>query len=339
MFGHCSIALLLSLGWTSAHFAHSLQQETMHTQSTPQFLYKIVSLRNWQSTQSRKNVFLPSEDDAFIHLATEDQLEKVIAKFWSEAPQFVVLKLVTDQLQGNLVLEANPGKTTQYYHLYQGFIPLSAIVESRTIFKEPLDSCAALKLNIVHVGDSVLRLPAKELTKEEILSPEVQELIQDMKETMRSAPGIGLAAPQVGRALQIAVIEDMDHSFLTPEQIADRERKTISFHVIINPKITLDETEMRSFFEGCLSVPGFMVIVPRARKVRVECLNERAEPVSIEASGWYARTLQHEIDHLHGTLLIDRGHLETLTTDVNYTKLWKSKKPQDVIALLKDKHE
>jgi peptide deformylase len=311
----------------------------MHTHNTPQFLYKILSLRNWQSTQSRKNLFLSAEDDAFIHLATEEQLEKVIAKFWSQAPQFVILKLTADQLQGDLVFETNPGGTKRYYHLYKGFIPISAIVESRVIYKEPLDSCAALKLNVVQMGDPVLRRQAKELTTEEILSPEIQQLIEDMKETMRTAPGVGLAAPQIGKSLQIAVIEDMDQSFLTKEQIADRERRPVSFHVIINPKITLDETETRAFFEGCLSVPGMIGIVPRARKVRVECLNERAEPVTIEAEGWYARILQHEIDHLHGTLLIDRAYLETLSTDENFTKLWKSKKPQDVLSILKNTHE
>lgn len=312
----------------------------MHTHSPPPFLYKILSQRNWEATQSRKNLLLSAEDEAFIHLATEEQLEKIIPKFWSQAPQFVILKLAVDQLQGELVFETNPGGSVRHYHLYKGFIPVGSIVESRVIYQEPLDSCVALKLNIVQIGDPVLRRRAKELTVEEILSPKIQQLIEDMKETMRAAPGVGLAAPQIGESLQIAVIEDMDQSFLTKEQIAEREEWPVAFHVIINPKITLDETEQRAFFEGCLSVPRMRGIVPRARKVWVECLNERAEPVTIEAEGWYARILQHEIDHLQGTLLIDRAYLETLSTDENFTKLWKSKKPQDVIALLKDEcHE
>ncbi len=282
---------------------------------------------------------LPAEDDAFIHLAAEDQLERIIAKFWSEAPQYVILKIEADKLSGDLVCETNPGGTTRFYHLYKGFIPFNSILESKTVYQEPLDSCAAPKLNIVQIGDPVLRLPARELYVEEILSPEIQSLIQDMKETMRTAPGVGLAAPQIGHPLQIVVVEDMDHSFLTPEQIKERERHKVPFHVIINPKITKDETEMAEFFEGCLSVPRFMGVVPRAKSVQVDCLNERAEPVTIRAKGWYARILQHEIDHLYGTLYIDRAYLKTLSTDENYTKLWKSKSIKDVIASLKEKCE
>jgi peptide deformylase len=306
--------------------------ENMHAQDAPAFLYKILSLRLWHATQNRKNVSLPAEDNAFIHLATEEQLEKVIAKFWAEAPQFVILKIERDRLLGNLVYETNPGGVTKYYHLYQGFIPLHSICEVKIVYREPLDTCAAPRLQIVQAGDPVLRHPARELSKEEILSPEIQQLIEDMKETMRTAPGVGLAAPQIGQPLQIAVVEDMDHSFLTPEQIKDRERHKVPFHVIINPTIIRDETEICEFFEGCLSVPHYLGLVPRARSVRVECLNERAEPVTIEASGWYARILQHEIDHLFGTLYIDRAKLSTLMTEENYIKLWKAKKPKEILA-------
>jgi peptide deformylase len=83
--------------------------------------------------------------------------------------------------------------------------------------------------------------------------------------------------------------------------------------VIVNPKLVLDDGAQPVFYEGCLSVAGFMARVPRASSVRVEALNDRGEPVSIAASGWYARILQHEIDHLDGTLYIDRMDTRTFT--------------------------
>ena len=94
---------------------------------------------------------------------------------------------------------------------------------------------------------------------------------------------------------------------------------------MINPELTIECAETAEFFEGCLSLAGFSAIVPRARRVRVECLNEKAEPVAITAEGWYARILQHEIDHLHGTLYIDRMNPRTFSTQDNYVRHWKDK--------------
>jgi peptide deformylase len=161
-------------------------------------------------------------------------------------------------------------------------------------------------LPIVQMGDPVLRTPARALSKEEILSPEIQQLIEQMKATMRAAPGVGLAAPQIGLPFQLIVIEDMDHTHLTAAQLLERDRQKVPFHVVINPQIYLEGEEMATFVEGCLSVPHSLGSVPRASSVRVECLNERGEPVVIEARGWYARILQHEIDHINATLFLDR---------------------------------
>ena len=133
--------------------------------------------------------------------------------------------------------------------------------------------------------------------------------------------GVGLAAPQVGRSLQIIVIEDRadyQAARYTPEQLAERERTPVPLHVIINPKITIEEEGgIAEFFEGCLSLPHLLAVVPRSKVVHVECLNEKGEAVSIQARGWYARVLQHEIDHLNGILFLDRAYLETLTTRDN----------------------
>jgi peptide deformylase len=185
-------------------------------------------------------------------------------------------------------------------------------------------------LAIVQIGDPVLRTRARDLSRDEILSEEIQDLIEEMKIVMRNAPGVGLAAPQIGKSIRLAVIEDMCLSHLTPEELSERERVPVPFHVIINPRIDLIGEERDEFFEGCLSIPGLLGMVPRAKSVRVECLNERAEPVVIEAKGWYARILQHEIDHLNGVYYLDRVFLPTLMTQESYVKFWKGKKNQEI---------
>ncbi len=297
----------------------------------PDHLYKVLSLKHWQATQSGKIVQLSAEDAVFIHFSTQDQLDGILEKHWANASQFVILKIDTHKLQGSWTLETNPCGMTKYYHLYDGFIPFNSIVESKIVYQQPIEAYDLEKLDIVQVGHPVLRRTARELSVEEIKSPEIQDLIAKMKATMRAAPGVGLAAPQIGRSLQIAVIEDMDHSHLTPEQLAKRDRHPVPFHVIINPRLFIEEsTENPEFFEGCLSVPDFVGVVPRAESVRVECLNERGEPVSIQAKGWYARILQHEIEHLSGHLYIDKVQLRTLTTIENYIKLHKDKSVQEI---------
>jgi peptide deformylase len=163
-------------------------------------------------------------------------------------------------------------------------------------------------LKIVEVGDPVLREAARPLTPEEIRSTQVQALIELMRETMRDAPGVGLAAPQIGEAVQLAVIEDRAeyHQGASVADLAARGRAPVPFHVIVNPRIQAIEPGPVVFTEGCLSIPGFLAQVPRAASVRVEALDHRGQPVTIDARGWYARILQHEIDHLGGTLYIDR---------------------------------
>jgi peptide deformylase len=190
-------------------------------------------------------------------------------------------------------------------------------------------------LKLCEAGELVLRRPSRELTPEEIVSAPIQELIGSMYATMRAAPGVGLAAPQIGMALRIAVIEDRQEYIdkLPPEHSAARLRSAVAPHVIINPRITL-EGEVVEFFEGCLSLPGFTAIVPRTLDVRVDCLNERAEPVTIQARGWYARILQHEIDHLHGTLYIDRMLTRSFMGRENFERYWKDVPVADFLRLL-----
>jgi peptide deformylase len=193
-----------------------------------------------------------------------------------------------------------------------------------------------MRLPIVQVGEAVLRQRARPLAPEEIRSKEIQKLIAHMRETVRKAPGVGLAAPQIGLALQLAVIEDRKeyHKELSAEQLALRERRPVGFHVLINPTVTPLENKTVEFFEGCLSLPGFFALVPRARRVRVECLDERGKPRRIEASGWYARILQHEIDHLHGHLYIDRMYGRSFTSVENFGRFWKGKPADEVRSAL-----
>jgi peptide deformylase len=190
-----------------------------------------------------------------------------------------------------------------------------------------------MRLKIVQAGEPVLRAQARQLTREEIIADEIQRLIRDMRETMQDAPGVGLAAPQVGVTLQLAMIEDREEllSSLPAEELAEKERQAVPFHVLINPEITLLGDDRADFYEGCLSLSGFSAVVPRARRVRVAYLNEHGEPQSVEASGWYARILQHEIDHLRGTLYIDRMDSRTFTSLDNWNRFWRGKPIRDIV--------
>ena len=109
-----------------------------------------------------------------------------------------------------------------------------------------------MRLKIVNVGEPSLRAASKQLSKEQILSPSIQNLIEYMRETLRDAPGVGLAAPQVGESLQLAVIEDKleYHKLLTETELKERGRSAVPFHVIVNPVLELVTESSGTFFEG-----------------------------------------------------------------------------------------
>jgi peptide deformylase len=187
-------------------------------------------------------------------------------------------------------------------------------------------------LKIRQVGELILREASPRLSLDEIRSQYVRDLIQSMRETMYDAPGVGLAAPQVGVALQLVVIEDPASAIqkISVEEAAERERRPVPFHVLINPILTVADGNRVEFFEGCLSLAGYTAIVPRAVTVHVEARNEDGEPISIDASGWYARILQHEIDHLNGVLYIDRMNPRSFATQDNHLRIWREKSIADV---------
>lgn len=200
--------------------------------------------------------------------------------------------------------------------------------------RSPL-TLGSVVLKIFQAGAPVLRQKARPLTADEIRSASVRQLIELMRQTMYDAPGVGLAAPQIGLPLQLAVLEDREDLLksLDPAALAERDRRPVPFTAIINPVISLDGQPVE-FFEGCLSVSGFSAIVPRASHVRVECLDHNANPAVIDASGWHARILQHEIDHLFGTLYVDRMLTRSLTTADNLARYWKDKSAAAIRSFL-----
>lgn len=194
-----------------------------------------------------------------------------------------------------------------------------------------------MRLKIVQVGEPVLRQRARPLLQEEIALPETQQLIVWMHETMRDAPGVGLAAPQIGLPLQLAVIEDRPEysKDIAPDRLAERERQSVPFQVLINPRIVEQSEEDVDFFEGCLSLAGFSALVKRSRQVAVEYLDERGQPRRVEAQGWYARILQHEIDHLYGRLYIDHMESRSFMSIDNLSRHWKDMPIQTVREVLR----
>lgn len=171
-------------------------------------------------------------------------------------------------------------------------------------------------LKTVNVGERVLRQKARPLKQEEIRSTFIGDLVLHMRDTMRDALGVGLAAPQIGEAMQLIVIEFTEEYLKrsSEAQTTETEHTVIPFHAMFNPTIELLGPADVMGIEGCLSLPGFVAAVPRAAAVRVHCLNEYGKSQTIEASGFYARILQHEIDHLNGQLYIDRMQSETFST-------------------------
>jgi len=191
-------------------------------------------------------------------------------------------------------------------------------------------------LPIVQLGDPVLRARARELDPSGLAEPKMRELVDAMRETMREAPGVGLAAPQIGLPLRLAVIEDRPANVegLDPETRAERERAAVPFHVIVNPVLTVEDPAPAHFFEGCLSLSGYVAVVARALAVRVDCLDETGAPRVIHARGWYARILQHEIDHLDGIVYVDRMETRTFMAGEDYAHHWADADVDEVRRIL-----
>jgi peptide deformylase len=187
---------------------------------------------------------------------------------------------------------------------------------------------------IVQVGTPVLRERAHEIAVEKIGTPQFAELCAALVATMREAPGVGLAAPQVGLPLRIFVMEDQPEyvANLTPEENAERDREAVPLRIFVNPQLKPIGDEKVGFFEGCLSVEGYVGYVERYVEVEVTGLDEKGQPQSMRAHGWAARILQHEFDHLEGTLYIDR----MLTRSVAESGIFKANHGGKPIAEIRE---
>ena len=156
------------------------------------------------------------------------------------------------------------------------------------------------EFEILKLGNPILRQPARELSKEEILSSEIQGLIPKMWDVMKNAGGIGLAAPQIGISIQLAVIKLESDS-----ERYDNLENSEEF-VIFNPKLEVIDEQKQGFWEGCLSVPGLRGYVERPRKLKIKYLNENAVEKEVVVEDFLATVFQHELDHLFGFLYVDR---------------------------------
>ena len=162
---------------------------------------------------------------------------------------------------------------------------------------------------IVTLPETVLRRKAHTITK---VDKNVQALIDDMVETMRDAPGVGLAAPQIGLSERLIVVEYYERA-----EDEDKEDAPKKVWAVLNPEIIKASEEKLMGVEGCLSIPGLVGEVERHATIQVRGLNRHGKPTKIKAQGWLARIFQHEIDHLNGVLFTDRA-----------TRVWK---PQDEV--------
>ena len=169
-------------------------------------------------------------------------------------------------------------------------------------------------LLIAQLPDPVLRRKAHKITE---VNKDLQALIDNMIETLRAAPGVGLAAPQVSQSIRLIVVEygeeDEEGNLVEPKKL----------YVVINPEIVSISDEKEMGIEACLSIPGLAGEVERHTALVVKGLNRFGKPTRVKASGWLARIFQHEIDHLDGVLFTDRA-----------VKVWKP--TNEEVATLKD---
>ena len=153
-------------------------------------------------------------------------------------------------------------------------------------------------LKVARLGHPAVRSPARPVPAEMIASPDLQRLVDDMIETMHEYDGVGLAAPQVHVGLRLAVIE-------VPAS-DERSREAVPLTVLVNPRVTPLGDEKEHAWEGCLSIPDLRGVVPRWSRLRLEALDRAGAPFTVEAEGFFARVIQHECDHLDGSVYLDR---------------------------------
>ena len=171
-------------------------------------------------------------------------------------------------------------------------------------------------LKVTRLGHPVLRQVTQNVSPRELESPALQKLIDDMIETMKEYDGVGLAADQVHESKQIAVLEVADNPRYP-------QKPNVPLTVLINPKITPLTEEMEEDWEGCLSVPDLRGRVPRYKSIRVQAWDRSGNELDFVAEDFHARVIQHEFDHLHGQVYLDRMRdLSTLTFLQEFARYW-----------------
>jgi len=153
---------------------------------------------------------------------------------------------------------------------------------------------------VIRMGHPTLRKKAELVKPDEINTPEFKQLIADMFETMKAYDGVGLAAPQINISKQLAIVGIPEDNPRYPDQESTKQ------YIVINPRIKILDTKKMGFWEGCLSVPGMRGLVERPRKIQLDFLNEQGQAEKLVLEGFPAVVFQHELDHLEGTLYIDR---------------------------------
>merc|ERR1712059_27531 len=171
------------------------------------------------------------------------------------------------------------------------------------------------------VGDPVLRQTAAPVEKMCLTSKEFQKFSDLLVHVLRMHPACAVSAPQLGVSLQMFAIEftgaDLKKAIDTygGKGVRDMGMYLFPLQVLCNPTLTIIDPTQVAMKEGCLSVDGFSAMVPRAKEVRIDAMDMKGEPISIEARGWIARLFQHELDHFQGNLFIDRMHYRTLANE------------------------
>ncbi|MEO5317680.1 peptide deformylase [Arthrobacter sp. CC3] len=172
---------------------------------------------------------------------------------------------------------------------------------------------------IVQAGHPVLRQQAAPYDGQ-LDSAELAALVALMREVMHDAPGVGLAAPQLGIPLQLAVLED--EYDVDADIAAVRNRTPLEFLAVINPSYAPVGTGAAAFYEGCLSLQGLQAVVSRHESVRLDFTDATGTTLQRVFSGWQARIVQHETDHLRGVLYIDKAELRSLSNNAEYGARW-----------------
>ena len=174
-------------------------------------------------------------------------------------------------------------------------------------------------LKVARLGNPVLRRVAEEIAPDQIGSPELQQLIDHMIETMMEYDGVGMAAAQVHVPQQVAVLEVADNPRYP-------QKPKVPLSVLVNPKITPVSEEIEEDWEGCLSIVELRGKVPRYKSIRVKALDRNGKRLDFTAIGFHARVIQHEWDHLNGRVFLDRmADLSTLTYLQEFARYWVDK--------------